>query len=178
MRLTLSALLCAALLASPALAGENHGRHDDYQPPYGADIPPPPPGYGYGPYGAPPIDPRQMDPRMHGGWMEGCGHHGHADGKGPGPGPSGGCSHPAPHGYGYPAAYMGYAVPMIMVPVMRNKPCKEKVVEYVEEVVPVRRRVIHRPARVVPDKRIRIVPDKRLPMDKRVPVAPSKRIPY
>lgn len=175
MRLTLSALLCAAVLATPALAGDRH-HHDDGPPPppYGADMPPPPPGYGPdgGPYGGP-----AMDPRMHGEWMERCGRHHDADDR-DGPPPPHGCGYPVPYGYGYPGAYMTYGVPMIMVPVMRNKPCKE-VVEYVEEVVPVHRRVIHRPVvRAVPDKRIRIVPDKRLPMDKPVPVAPSKRIPY
>ncbi|MFT4026747.1 MAG: hypothetical protein QM676_08100 [Novosphingobium sp.] len=170
MRLTLSALLCAAVLSSPALAGDKHRRHDDGPPPYAADMPSPPPGHGgpgYGPYGAMP-----MDPRMHSEWMARCGgHHGRADDDRDGPPPLG-CGYRAP--YGYPGAYMAYGVPMIMVPVMRDKPCKE-VVEYVEEVVPVRRRVIHRPrpvVRPVPDKRIRIVPDKR------VPVTPSKRIPY
>jgi hypothetical protein len=64
---------------------------------------------------------------------------------------------------------MGYAVPMIMVPVLRQKPCPERVVEeWVEEPVPARRRYIP-PRRVVPDKRVRIIPDKRVP---------TKRIPY
>jgi hypothetical protein len=156
MRLTLTALLCAAALASPALAGDRHS-HD-------SGPPPPPPGYD----GAPPMDPRwhEDQARAHGEWMERCGrqHGGHDHG---------GCGYPGAYGYGYPGAYMSYGVPMIMVPVMRNKPCKEEVVEYVEEVAPVRRRVIPRPVvRAVPDKRVRIVPDKR------VPVAPTKRIAY
>ena len=164
MRLTLSAVLCAALLASPALAHDRH--HGGYDgPPPGADFPPPPP-YGYD------RDDRSVDPRweqdqarFHDEWRERCRDRDDRDG----------CGHPAPYGYGpgaYAGGYMGYAVPMIMVPVLRNKPCKE-VVEYVEErvVVPARR-VIRPRARIVPDKRVRIVPDKRLPM------TPTKRIPY
>jgi hypothetical protein len=165
MRLTLSAVLCAALLASPALAGDRHRDHHDGPPP-GADFPPPPPGYS--PY-AGPVDPRwEHGPaRFHGEWQARCHDGDDRDDD------RDGCGYPAPYGYGYPGAYMGYAVPMIMVPVLRNKPCKE-VVEYVEEevAVPTRRRIIRPRARVVPDKRIRMVPDKR------VPIAPSKRIPY
>lgn len=167
MRLTLSAVLCAALLASPALAHNDHrGRHDG--PPPGADFPPPPPPPGYGPYGGP-IDPRweHDQTRFHDEWQARCRDHGDER-----DGPHG-CGYPAPYGYGYPGAYMTYGVPVIMVPVLRNKPCKEVVEEVVEEVVvPTRRRVIRPRARVVPDKRIRMVPDKR------VPITPSKRIPY
>lgn len=185
MRLTLSALLCAALIGSPALA-HDHGEQM-MPPPPGVDMPPPPgfdgPG-GAGGYGAP-MDPRwaQDQDRMRGEWMERCGHRGHdsrdrSNHDGPArddcryPGP------PAPYGYGYPGAYpgayMGYAVPMIMVPVLRSKPCPQVVEEYVDEVVPVRRRLIRPRARVAPvvhDKRVRI-------NDKRVPIAPSKRIAY
>lgn len=166
MRLTLSAALCAALLASPALAHEGH--HDG--PPPGVDFPPPPPP-GYAPYGGP-IDPRweHDQRRFHDEWRARCGDHGddrHGDDR---DGPYG-CGYPAP--YGYPGAYMTYGVPVIMVPVLRNKPCKEVVEEVVEEVVvPTRRRVIRPRARVVPDKRILVIPDKR------VRIAPSKRIPY
>ncbi|MEO5586488.1 MAG: hypothetical protein ABIQ81_02220, partial [Novosphingobium sp.] len=113
---------------------------------------PPPPGYG-APYGGP-VDPR-WEPR-HDNWQDRCdddrGHHSRdrrddRDGCGDrGP--------PPPYGYGYPGAYMGYAVPMIMVPVLRSKPCPEVVEEWVEEVVPVRRRMIRPRARVVPDKRV------------------------
>src|ERR1700712_4909793 len=189
MRLTLSALLCAALLGSPALA-HNHD---------GQQMPPPPgfddrgpgndydgPGYGDGHgdgYGddrrGPPIDPRyaQDQERMRGEWRERCGHHGddrtehdapvRDDCRYPGP--------QAPYGYGYPGAYpgayMGYAVPMIMVPVLRSKPCPQVVEEYVEEIVPIRRRLIRPRARVIHDKRV--------PMDdKRVRMAPTKRITY
>lgn len=173
MRLTLSAVLCAALLASPALAHDHRmGGHDG--PPPGADMPPPPPGYGR--YDGP-VDPRwaEEQARFRDEWQARCGRHDerhHEDRDGPVAGPHG-CGYPAPYGYGYPGAYMGYAVPMIMVPVLRNKPCKEVVEEIVEEVpVTVRRRIIRPRARIVPDKRVRIVPDKRLPM------TPSKRIPY
>lgn len=169
MRLTLAALLCAAVLASPALA---HGDRPSAPPP-GADFAPPPPPPGYWTHGGP-VDPRWE--RSHGDWLERCHRHpaddrdrhdrasGYADD----------CPPPMPHGYGYPGAYpgayMSYGVPMIMVPVLRSKPCKE-VVEVIEEVVPVRRRAIRPRARVVPDKRV--------PMnDKRIPVTPSKRIAY
>ena len=96
---------------------------------------------------------------MHGAPMGHCGpHHGQAM-----PGCHG---YPVPYGYGY----MGYAVPMMMVPVLRNKPCPEQVTEeWIEEPVRVRRRHIAPRRHVVPDKRVRIVPDKRLPMDKRIP---------
>jgi hypothetical protein len=161
MRLTLSAVLCAALLAGPALAHDRHRSGPDGPPP-GADFPPPPP-YGYDRDG--PADPRweHDQDRSHGESQPPS-----QDRDGPH-----GCGHPMPYGYAHPGAYMGYAVPMIMVPVLRNKPCKE-VVEYIEEdvVVPTRRRIIRPRARVVPDKRIRMVPDKR------VPIAPSKRIAY
>lgn len=170
MRLTASALLCAALFASPALAHDHRGENG---PPPGAELPPPPPGYGYGyGYGAP-LDPRweQDQERLRGEWMERCGHR--ADGHdGPLPPPPHDCGYRAP--YVYPGAYMGYAVPMVMVPVMRSKPCKE-VVEEIVEYVPVRRRVIPRRPRAVtpvPDKRVRLAPEKR------VPVIPTKRIPY
>ena len=187
MRLTLSALLCAALLSGPALAHDHHGGPTMPPPPPGADMPPPPgfdgPGYSGG-HGAP-MDPRwaEEQDRMRGEWMERCGrHHGHEDRAGHGGpdqvGPNeGGCRYPGPpmpHGYGYPGAYMGYAVPMIMVPVLRSKPCTQVVEEWVEEVVPVRRRMIRPRPRVVPvvhDKRVRI-------NDKRVPMTPSKRIAY
>lgn len=170
MRLTLSALLCTALVASPALARDGrHDRHrDDAAPSYGADLPPPPPGYAPYGYGAP-IDPRweQDQARMHHEWAERCGDdrgRDHDDGLG-----REGCGgYPAP--YGYPGAYAGYAVPMIMVPVLRSKPCPETVEEVVEEVAPVRRRMIPpRPHAAAPVKR---VPDKRLPM------TPTKRIAY
>ena len=176
MRLTLSALLCAALISGPALAHDHH----DGGPPPGADMPPPPGFGGPGGYGAP-MDPRwaQDQDRMRGEWMERCGHRGHDDRDhdddrgGPDrdgcrfPGP------PAPYGYGYPGpgAYMGYAVPMIMVPVLRSRPCPQVVEEWVEEVVPVRHRLIRPRARVVHDKRVPMT-------DKRVRMAPSKRIPY
>lgn len=167
MRLTLSAVLCAALLASPALAHDRHasanwGGHNG--PPPGADFPPPPP-YGYDGYDGP-VEPRweQDQARFHDEWRERCRERDDRDTPHD-------CGQPAPYGY-YPGAYMGHAVPMIMVPVLRNKPCKE-VVEYVEErvVVPARR-VIRPRARIMPDKRVRIVPDKRVPM------TPTKRIPY
>lgn len=169
MRLTLSAVLCAALLASPALAHDrHHGGHDG--PPPGANLPPPPGYEGHGRYDGP-VDPRweHDQARVHGEWQGRCDDR-QDDRDGPGPH---GCGYPAPYGYGQPGAYMGYAVPMIMVPVLRNKPCKE-VVEYIEEevAVPARRRIIRPRARVVPDKRIRMVPDKR------VPIAPTKRIAY
>lgn len=163
MRLTLSAVLCAALLASPALAHDHkRDRHDG--PPPGADMPPPP--YGYGEYDGP-VDPgwAQDQARFHDEWRARC-----DDRDGPAPHD---CGHPAPYGYAHPGAYIGYAVPMIMVPVLRNKPCKEVVEEIVEEVpISTRRRIIRPRARIVPDKRARIVPDKRLPM------TPTKRIPY
>lgn len=173
MRLTLSAVLCAALIASPALAHDHrHGRQDG--PPPGADFPSPPPGYGAfgtdGRYDGP-VDPRweQDQRRFRDEWQARCADH-RDDRDGPGPH---GCGHPMPYGHGYPGAYMTYGVPVIMVPVLRNKPCKEVVEEIVEEVaVPARRRIIRPRARVVPDKRIRMVPDKR------VPIAPSKRIAY
>lgn len=169
MRLTLSALLCAALIASPALAHDHDGPP---MPPPGADMPPPPPPPGYAPYAAP------MDPRwehMRGDWRERCGdrgdrHHHRRDRDGrDGPAYHDDCGYPAPpmpYGYpgAYPGAYMGYAVPMVMVPVLRNKPCKEVVEEIVEE-VPVRRRVIRpraRPVRVVHDKRVPMTPSKRI----------------
>jgi hypothetical protein len=183
MRLTLSALLCAALVSAPALA---HGRHGEPMiPPPGADMPPPPgfdgPGFdgaGYdGGYGAP-MNPRwaQDQDRMRGEWMERCGrHHGHAglaDRDGP---DHDGCRYPGPPiAYGHPGAYVGYAVPMVMVPVLRSKPCPQVVEEWVEEVVPVRRRMIRPRPRAVPvvhDKRVRI-------NDKRVPLTASKRIAY
>lgn len=63
---------------------------------------------------------------------------------------------------GYPGhGYYGYAVPMVMVPVMLpGKPCVETVTttEYVSRPA---RRYIPRPR---PDKRIRVVPDKRIPL--------------
>lgn len=190
MRLTLSALLCAALISGPALAHDRHGE-PMIPPPPGMDMPPPPgfdrPGDGDG-YGAP-MDPRwaQDQDRMRGEWMERCGRYRHDDrgqddrGYNDRNGRDGpdhdGCRYPGPpmpYGYGYPGAYMGYAVPMIMVPVLRSKPCPQVVEEWVDEVVPVRRRVIRpraRPAPVVHDKRVRI-------NDKRVPMTPSKRIAY
>lgn len=71
-------------------------------------------------------------------------------------------------GYGYGYGQPGYAVPMVMVPVMlvpRGQPeCKETV-EYVYENVPARRTIRRAPRRAprhVPDKRIRIAPDKRV----------------
>lgn len=78
------------------------------------------------------------------------GHPGYAPGHGYG------------YGYGYPAAYgyYGYAVPMVMVPVMLPKQdCIEE--EVIEEyvTVPARRHIRRAPAR---DKRIRIAPDKRV----------------
>jgi hypothetical protein len=185
MRLTLSALLCAALISGPALAHDHRGE-PMMPPPPGMDMPPPAgfdgPGFD-GPhlddgYGAP-MDPRwaQDQDRMRGEWMERCSRHhghGHADEDGP---DRDGCRYPgapAAYGYGYPGAYMGYAVPMVMVPVLRSKPCPEVVEEWVEEVVPARRRMIRPRARTVPvvhDKRVRI-------NDKRVPMTPSKRIAY
>lgn len=177
MRLTLSALLCAALITGPALAHDHRGDRAMPPPPPEMDMPPPP-GYG-APYGGqmdPGPDPR-IDPRwerMHGEWMARCGEgrarhdrHGDRDGCG--------YDGPPPYGYGYPGAYpgayMGYAVPMVMVPVLRSKPCPQVTEEWVEEVVPVRRRLI--------PPRPRVVHDKRVPLnDKRVRVAPTKRIPY
>src|ERR1700709_2155900 len=83
MRLTLSALLCAALISGPALAHDHHGEQM-MPPPPGVDMPPPPgfdrPDNGDGD-GAP-MDPRwaQDQDRMRGEWMERCGqHHGHDD---------------------------------------------------------------------------------------------------
>jgi len=70
---------------------------------------------------------------------------------------------PGRGGYGYPAMAYGYAVPMMMVPVIMptQQNCTETVTyEYVD--VPVRRRHIHRaPVRRAPVYR---APDKRLPM--------------
>lgn len=170
MRLTLSAVLCTALLASPVLAHDRHHESHDGPPP-SADFPPPPPP-GFGRYDGP-TDPRweHDQARFRDEWEKRCGDRDDRhDDHGSGPH---GCGYPAPYGYGYPGAYMGYGVPVIMVPVMRNKPCKEVVEEIVEEVaVPTRHRIIRPRARVVPDKRIRIVPDKR------IPIAPTKRIPY
>lgn len=181
MRLTLSALLCVALISGPALAHDHHGERM-MPPPPGMDMPPPP-GFDRsddgGGYGAP-MDPRwaQDQDRMRGEWMERCGaHRGHDDrDRSDHDGPDrDGCRYPGQQGpYGYPGAYMGYAVPMIMVPVLRSKPCPQVVEEWVEEVVPVRRRVIRprvRVVHVVHDKRVRI-------NDKRVPMTPSKRIAY
>jgi hypothetical protein len=185
MRLTLSALLCAALISGPALAHDHHGEQM-MPPPPGVDMPPPPgfdrPDNGDG-YGAP-MDPRwaQDQDRMRGEWMERCGrHHGHddrdrSDNDRPNRGGPGrdGCSYGGPqgaYGYGYPGAYMGYAVPMIMVPVLRSKPCPQVVEEWVDEVVPVRHRLIRPRAHVVHDKRVRVI-------DKRVRMTPSKRIAY
>lgn len=161
MRLTLSAVLGAALLASPAFA-HDHRRDDGPSPPY-ADLPPP----GYYESGRP-LGPQWE--RMRGEWAEHCrvdrddiGDH---DREGP---DRHGCDSRGFHPY--PGGYMGYAVPMIMVPVLRSKPCREIVEEVVEEVVPVRRRVI--------PPRPRIVPDKRVPLhDKRMLTTPGKRIPY
>jgi hypothetical protein len=172
MRLTLSALLSAALLASPALAHGDHRRDMSMRSP-DADMPPPPfPGPGS--YRGPMMDPRweHDQERMHHEWMERCRDH-HGEGDRNGPAYREGCGYPPPpaYGYGYPGAYMGYAVPMVMVPVLRSKPCKEVVEEIVEEVVPVRRRLIGPRQRIVHDKRV-------LLHDKRVPIAPSKRIPY
>lgn len=184
MRLTLSALFCAALISGPALAHDHHG-DATMPPPPGMNAPPPPGfdgsdegdrfeggyqgGYGAGP-GAP-VDPRWAhdQDRMRHEWQMRCGRH-----HGP---TSGDCRYPggpAPYGYGYPGAYMGYAVPMIMVPVLRSKPCPQVVEEWVDEEVPVRRRLIRPRVRVAPmvhDKRIRID-------DKRVRIAPTKRIAY
>jgi hypothetical protein len=176
MRLTLSALLCAALVSGPALAHDHHGdRMMPPPPPPGVDMPPPPGFDGPGGYRAP-MDPRWDQERLRGEWMQRCGYHGQdnddRDERG-GPGRDD-CGYPGPaasYGYGYPGAYMGYAVPMVMVPVLRSKPCPQAVEEWVEEVVPVRRRMI-RP-------RPHVVHDKRVPMtDKRVPMTPSKRIQY
>jgi len=159
---TAVAAIAVAVLPAPAYA---HGGpdHDDHLRPapramMGHDLPPPPmpmhdydrddgPGWDHGP------------PPMHGAPMSHCGpHHG----------PPPAACHPQPMPYGY--GHMGYAVPMIMVPVWRPKPCPEKVVEeWIEEPVRVRRRYIAPRRHVVPDKRVRIVPDKRLPMDKRQP---------
>jgi hypothetical protein len=169
MRLTLSALLCAALFSGPALAHDHHG--GPMMPPPGMDMPPSPPGYDEPGYDAP-VDPRWE--RMHGEWMARC--HDREDRRDGGydDGPAGhdGCDYPGPGGpYGHPGAYMGYGVPMVMVPVLRSKPCPEVVEEWVEEVVPVRHRSIPPRARVIRDKRVPL-------HDKRVPVAPSKRIPY
>jgi hypothetical protein len=129
---------------------------DDYD--YDQDMPPPPPPMHYdGPHSEydGPDGPYRGGP-MPGPWMAPqCGEHHHGHAVAPG------CAR-----YGYPMTT--YAVPMMMVPVLRQKPCPEKVVEeWVEEPVPVRRRYI--PRRAVPDKRIRLVPDKRVP---------TKRIPY
>lgn len=71
-----------------------------------------------------------------------------------------GYGHP---GYGAGYGYYGYAVPMVMVPVMiPGKPCVETVTttEYVTT-RPARRYIPRRPR---PDKRIRIAPDKRIPL--------------
>lgn len=177
MRLTLSAMLCAALVSGPALAHDHRG--EPMPPPPGIDMPPPPspgfdePGdggrYGAGP-GAP-ADPRWAhdQDRMRGAWLARCGrHHGgrdDSDHRGPA---NDGCGYPGapvPYGYDYPGAYMGYAVPMIMVPVLRSKPCPQVVEEWVEENVPVRRRLIRPRVRVAPvvhDKRVRIAPSKRI----------------
>jgi hypothetical protein len=153
----------AAALAAPALAHDRH-EYDGPMPPM--DMPmdhrdmPPPPGYpGAGPYpGQPGPDGPWRYPGgpMPGPWMPPC-----AAPQEPAGVP--GC---APYSY-YPGySMMTYAVPMMMVPVLRQKPCPEKVVEeWVEEPVPVRRRTI--PPRVR-DKRVPIAPDKRVP-DKRIP---------
>lgn len=183
MRLTLSALLSIALVSGPALARDHRG---EPMPPPGIDLPPPPgfdgPGYdqpGYdGGYGAP-TDPRwaHEQDRMRGEWMARCGRDdGHGDHVRHGEFARNGCRYPdsPPASYGYPGAYMGYAVPMMMVPVLRSKPCPQVTEEWVEEVVPVRRRMIRpRPhaVRAVHDKRVRI-------NDKRVPMSPGKRISY
>jgi hypothetical protein len=158
MRLTLSAMLGTVLFASPVLAHQDH--QHPMMPHPGAAMPPPPPYYDG------PADPRLE--RGHGEWMERC-HRFHDRDDRHGARSPDGCGYPVPYGYGHPGAYMGYAVPMMMVPVLRSKPCREVVEEIVEEVVPPRRRVI----------RPRVVPDKRVPLrDKRVPASPSKRIAY
>jgi hypothetical protein len=162
----------SAALAAPALAHGPHG-HDGPMPPMDMrmdhrDMPPP--VYG-GPDGPPPYPeypgPGHSGPRSlwqhHGGpmpgpWMPPCPDH-------PEPAGGPGCA-PYPYYGGYPV--MSYAVPMMMVPVLRQKPCPEEIVEeWVEEPAPVRRR--HIPPRVK-DKRVKMAPapDKRVP-DKRIP---------
>lgn len=171
------AALGAAALSGPTLA---HDRHEpgDTMPPMGMDHMDhgemPPPVY-HGPDG--PM-PRRAYNRPYGNWQ-------HPGGPMPGPWmpPCAEQAEPAgcgPYAHGYPAyPMMTYAVPMMMVPVLRQKPCPEEVVEewVEEEPAPVRRRYIPPPP--VKDKRVKIapVPDKRVPMtpDKRVP---DKRIPY
>lgn len=150
------AALGGAALSAPVLA---HG-------PDGHDAPMPPMDM--------PMDHRDMHPPVYHGaggpapypggpmpgpWMPHCAEH-HERVGGPG------CA-PYPYHPGYPA--MGYAVPMMMVPVLRQKPCPEEVVEeWVEEPAPVRRRTIA--PRRVKEKRVKVapVPDKRVP-DKRIP---------
>lgn len=155
------AALSAVALASQAQAREprEHGRMmppppmDDYD--YGQEMPPPPP-MPYSGYDGADGPHRYPGAAMPGPWMPPhCGDHHQGHAMTPGCG-----------AHSYPM--MGYAVPMMMVPVLRQKPCPQRVVEeWVDEPVPVRRRYI--PRRVVPDKRVRMVPDKRVP---------TKRIPY
>jgi hypothetical protein len=164
------ASLGASALSAPALAGPDHDGpmpHMDGPPPMDMhrdrhDLPPPvhrgpdgPHGYpGHPGYGAPWHHPGGPVP---GPWMPPCVDH-------PEPAAAPGCM---PYGYypAYPA--MTYAVPMMMVPVLRQKPCAEEVVEewIEEERVPVRRRTIA--PRPTKEKRVKVVPDKRV-KEKRV----------
>jgi hypothetical protein len=160
------AVFGAAGLCSPALAQAGYPHGDRMPPP---DMPmdhrdmPPPPGYpGPGPYpGHDGPDGPWAYPGgpMPGHWMPPCAEHHEPHG-------SPACA-PYPYYPGYPA--MAYAVPMMMVPGLRQKPCPEEVVEeWIEEPAPARRRYIPPRAK---DKRVKVAPTP----DKRVP---DKRIPY
>jgi hypothetical protein len=171
MSMRLPNLLSTALaaLGAVALAGQAQSRepreHGTMMPPppmaatddydYGQDMPPPRPMPHHG-YDGPDGPRHYPGGPMPGPWMAPhCGEHHHGHAMAPGCG-------------AYPYPMMGYGVPMMMVPVLRQKPCPQRVVEeWVEEPVPVRRRYI--PRRHVPDKRVPMTPEKRVP---------TKRIPY
>lgn len=163
------AAIGGAALSTQALAGPD--RHDDapiHRDDHGAD-------YHHRDYGD--LDHRDRDhpDRDH----EHRGAHGHPGHSGPwphypsGPMPGPWMPHCADDPNDAPAACvpyypaMTYAVPMMMVPVLRQKPCPEEVVEeWIEEPAPVRRRLA--PPRRVNEKRILLTPDKRV-KTKRVP---------
>ena len=186
MRLTLSALLCAALIQRPRACPRSSRRTDDAAAP-GMDMPPPAGFDGPGLMAHLRAMARrwirrwaQDQDRMRGEWMARC----HAANDRPrrvatttATRISDGCAlSRCPGGFRLwlPRRLYGRCVPMVMVPVLRSKPCPEVVEEWVEEVVPAA------PPLIPPRARTSQCPRQARPhrTTSVCPSTPSKRIAY